>query len=127
MSEFRPSAPAVIGDTETGSPILYTGAHSRNLVLATQRQLEAVGKGLFDWANSKDGRLDDYYKTIFPKTIVKQVEVDDRRGIVDLLGDLDAEDAHRARIAPPPAKVVEAEFENFAPVKVGLDDGDEDD
>lgn len=120
---FAPTiAPKVAADPSTGEVVrVYDGKLARNLIFAAQMQLEAEGNGLHAWINQSKQNMSDYYTKIFTKTIVKQVEVDDRRTVVDLLNALDTEDEARRVMANDP-KPIEASFTEFAPVKVGIDD-----
>lgn len=127
MSFAPTSAPLVASDPKTGEVVrVYDGKMSRNLIFAVQSQLEAEGNGLHAWVNQSKQNMSDYYTKIFTKTIVKQVEVDDRRTVVDLLNALDAEDEANKRLGVD-QKPIEASFTEFAPVKVGVDDAEDED
>lgn len=126
MENVTPMVPQVIGDPVTGEVVSFTSRYSRDIALTAVHQMGGA-EGLVRWAKSKPAREDSFWEKIFPKTITKEVILDDRRNVVDLLAELDAEDEGRKLAGARPEVTVEASFTNFAPVRMGIDDGDDED
>lgn len=125
MDDIRPTTPTVIADSVTGEVLTFTSRYSRDIALTAVNDMGGAA-GLVAWAKSKPAREDSFWEKIFPKTITKEVVLDDRRNVVDLLAELDAEDAGR-RLTAPREQPKEAVFTDFAPVKVGVDDDEDED
>jgi hypothetical protein len=78
-----PSTPDVL----RGEIYQNAGKYARGAVLFAFEQIGGP-QGLADWAADKP---DDFYTKLFPKIIAKEVEVNDRRGVDELLDALDGE------------------------------------
>lgn len=115
-----------MADPQTGEVIAFTSRYSRDIALMAVKEMGGA-KGLVDWAKSSKGREDDFWVKIFPKTITKEVVLDDRRNVVDLLAELDIEDARQKVIPNLSPAPIDAQFTDFAPVKLGVDDEDDED
>lgn len=107
MTDFPIMRPAPIELTTDpmGSIMANSGKHLRNSVAAA---FEMIGgtQALAEWAQVNKG---DFYTKLMPKLIVKEIQVDDRRSIDDMVLELDG-------VALPPQKAreeaVDAEFDD---------------
>lgn len=120
---FKPQVPSVTGDPNSGAVIAFSSKYSRDIALMAVAQMGGAD-GLVEWAQLSAANEADFWTKIFPKTITKEVVIDDRRTVVDLLRELDAEDAVFTMVQEPRPAVSPTDF---APVTVGVDDGEEDD
>ena len=73
-----------------GAVMQHAGKHARNAVLTVFEMLGGA-RGMYDWAQESAQNKADYYKSIFPKTIQKEVLVEDKRSIEDVLAAIDGE------------------------------------
>lgn len=105
---------------EDGAVMVAAGKHARNAVLSVF-EMKGGARGLFDWTNKSAQNEADYYTKIFPKTIQKEVEVSDKRGIEDVLSAIDAE----FTVVDNPLPTVSSVAANFssAPVRDMFDAG----
>lgn len=104
LPALRP-APMELMVDPMGSIMANSGRHLRNAVAAA---FEMIGgtQALAEWAQTNKG---DFYTKLMPKLIVKEIQVDDRRSIDDMVLELDG-------VALPPRKeaekVVDADWES---------------
>lgn len=85
---MTPQVPDVTGG-EDGAVTVFSSKYARNIVLAATQQMGGVD-GLVLWAKSSEDRTDSFWTKLFPKAIVKEIAVDDRRSVEDVIDELDA-------------------------------------
>lgn len=88
--------------------ILANGGRQIKHAIATVFEALGGADGLEAWARSSGDRLDSFYEKLMPKLIPKEVTVDDRRSVDDLILELDAQPA---TFTPQPQEAVDAEFD----------------
>lgn len=103
----RSTSPELVGDGH-GAIISTGGRYVRNAVAAVFESLGGAD-GLECWVRSSPARLDTFYEKIAPKLIVKEVQVDDRRSVDDVILELDG---HQPLPPRPAENVVDAEYES---------------
>lgn len=111
MDGMTPQVPDVTGDAD-GAVTVFSSKYARNIVLAATQQMGGVD-GLVLWAKSSEDRTDSFWTKLFPKAIVKEIAVDDRRSVEDIIDSLDAPlsiSHNKQENVPNP---VDAEFETL--------------
>lgn len=101
------TVPLATGDGH-GAIMAHGGRHIKAAIATV---FEALGgaQGLETWAKSSEDRKDLFYTKMAMKLIPKEVTVDDRRSVDDLILELDA--GPSANPAPVVENVVDAEYE----------------
>lgn len=87
MDGMTPQVPDVTGDAD-GAVTVFSSKYARNIVLAATQQMGGVD-GLVLWAKSSPDRTDSFWQKIFPKVITKEIAIDDRRSVEDIIDQLD--------------------------------------
>jgi len=82
-----PSLPAAISASPDGAIMVSAGKHARNIVLTA---FEHIG-GLSRLVEEADADPKWFYDKLFSKTIAKEVEIDKKDDVEDLIDALDAE------------------------------------
>lgn len=77
-----------VGDA--GAVYANAGKYARNMVL-TVVDMMGGAPGLYAWANENAQNKADFWTKLFPKVIQKEVEINDRRSIEDVLQIIDGE------------------------------------
>lgn len=108
--DVTPQTPDVTGGPD-GAVTVFSSKYARNIVLVATEQMGGV-EGLVAWAQSSPDRTDSFWTKLFPKTIVKEIAVDDRRGVEDIIDELDAVPAISHNTQENVPSVVDAEFED---------------
>lgn len=120
--------PATLQDAQTSAIIPHVGKYARDNVLIA---FEMIGgtDALAAWARDNPG---EFYTKLYTKIITKEVEINDKSSIEDLLSRLDSEDMSGAadgrrkkKGALSPDEYDDAEYE-FIPEGARVD-GDSDD
>lgn len=101
------TTPLAVGDGH-GAIIAHGGRHIKSAIATVFESLGGA-EGLEKWARSSGDRLDQFYTKMAMKLIPKEVTVDDRRSVDDLILELDG--GAPATPAPQPENVVDAEYE----------------
>lgn len=110
--------PAIDND---GSIMQSAGRHARNAVLSVF-EMKGGARGLYAWTLKSAQNEADYYTKIFPKTIQKDIAIDDRRGIEDVLSAIDGE----FTVVEAPAVGAPQDFSSFDAFGGGIVVGDVD-
>lgn len=117
-----PAAPPPMFDPEDGSVMTFGARHGRNAAL-TVFEMRGGWRGLYNWSNKTAQNETDFYTKIYTKTIQKDVVVEDRRSIEDVLQAIDGD--FSVVDTPVPSASVEANFSlpprgaNFSGIVVG--------
>ena len=117
-----PSTQLPTVDTD-GAVMQYAGRFAKNAVLSVF-EMKGGARGLYEWSNKSAQNESDFYTKLFAKTIQKDVEVNDRRSIEDVLAAIDGD--FTVVENPVPAAGPAAQFASFAPsIVLGVDEEDE--
>jgi hypothetical protein len=109
--DIQPAPPAVYG-ADDGAVTVFSSKYARNIVLMATEAMGGV-EGLVEWAKSSPDRTDSFWTKLFPKTITKEIAIDDKRSVEDIIDALDAAPvaiSHNQQENVP--SVVDAEWEN---------------
>lgn len=102
---FPAEAPTLpVSVSPDGSVMAIAGKYARNAVLSVFEMMGGA-RGMYDWAKKSPANEADFYTKIFPKTIQKEFEINDKRDVEDVLAAIDAEFTVVERVAPPATPV----------------------
>src|ERR1700753_1287271 len=87
--EHKPQLPSVMGGAD-GAVAVIGSKYVRNAVLGAFIT-NGGGAWVAEWSKRNPANESDFMTKILPKLIVKEVEVNDKRSVEDLLGILDGD------------------------------------
>lgn len=99
-----PPVPVIGAD---GSVMAHAGRYAKHAVLTAFDMLGGI-EGLVGWVKKAPSNEADFYTKIFPKTIQKDIEVNDQRSIEDHLKSLDALDGEFTVVSAGQPQVAQA-------------------
>lgn len=105
--DVPPQLPAVMGDAD-GAVTVFSSRYARNIVHAATVAMGGA-EGLVLWAKKSNDNEAAFWTKIFPKTITKELVVDDKRSIDDVINELDGS-PHMERSVPAEV-ALDAEFD----------------